>query len=301
MSDTTSVVLCTLILNEMEWLPRFYHQHKNWPGMLKWVFVEAADTVYAQTNPDMVSASGLSVDGTSEYLADLALTDPRIIYIPFGFCSHPSDPAQGKVQARQLYLDTIGTLGLYPDFVVILDADEFVTYAHQRWLGRLVAKVYKYYATSGREQEVGYTIRQRHIWYPPSVQSLPPTPDYKLFSHEVIGGYWSIPHARVWKYLSGMRYLDNHNTPHNYKVRRLDLSSTTPEIVHLGFASSLRARRAKHSYYVARGEGTRDRRRWYVDCRAAFERWEPTGPHSRMPHGSRVIPYKGPVPEAFKA
>src|SRR4051794_7463634 len=37
-----SVLLATLCINEMEWLPRLYEQHKDWPGMAGWVFVEAA-------------------------------------------------------------------------------------------------------------------------------------------------------------------------------------------------------------------------------------------------------------------
>ena len=75
-----TVALCTLCLNEMEWLARLYEQHRNWPGLLKWVFVEAADVVYAKTNPDMVTSFGLSVDGTSDYLRNLSREDSRIVW-----------------------------------------------------------------------------------------------------------------------------------------------------------------------------------------------------------------------------
>ena len=67
-----SIVLSTLCLNEMEWLDKLYAQHKDWVGLEKWIFVESADRVYAETNPDMVSSSGLSVDGTTEFLRELA-------------------------------------------------------------------------------------------------------------------------------------------------------------------------------------------------------------------------------------
>ncbi len=59
------VCLCTLILNEMEWLPRFWVQHQRWPGLVRHIFVEAADAVYATANPDMVSADGLSIDAAA--------------------------------------------------------------------------------------------------------------------------------------------------------------------------------------------------------------------------------------------
>ncbi len=89
-----SIQLNTLCLNEMEWLPRLYEQHRDWHGMGHWVFVEAADRAYAEANPDMVSKDGLSIDGTSEWLADLAKRDDRVIYIPHGFTGH-ENPAQG--------------------------------------------------------------------------------------------------------------------------------------------------------------------------------------------------------------
>ena len=47
------IVLATLLLNEMEWLPKLYEQHKDWPGLCGWVFVEAADRVYANVNPEV--------------------------------------------------------------------------------------------------------------------------------------------------------------------------------------------------------------------------------------------------------
>ena len=37
------IALATLALNEMEWLPLLWEQHRAWPGMVRWVFVEAAD------------------------------------------------------------------------------------------------------------------------------------------------------------------------------------------------------------------------------------------------------------------
>ena len=81
------LTLCTLVLNEMEWLSKLYEQHKNWPAVEKWIFVESADRVYAETNPDMVSTKGLSTDGTTEFLDELARSDSRVTHIKYGFCS----------------------------------------------------------------------------------------------------------------------------------------------------------------------------------------------------------------------
>lgn len=97
------VMLATLCLNELQWLPYLYEQHKEWPDLVNWTFVESADVSYAKVNPSRVSKDGLSVDGTSEYLHSLAKLDKRVTYIPHGFCSSP-DKAQAKCQARNRYL-----------------------------------------------------------------------------------------------------------------------------------------------------------------------------------------------------
>ena len=97
------IVLGSLVLNEMEWLPRLYQQHKDGRGadLVRWVFVEAADRVYADTTPEAVTHSGLSVDGTTEFLEQLVRKDPRIIHVKHGFCDH-DDPSMGKIVAHSL-------------------------------------------------------------------------------------------------------------------------------------------------------------------------------------------------------
>lgn len=281
------IVLATLVLNEMEWLPRLYEQHKNWPGMTDWIFVEAADAVYANSNPDRVSPMGLSVDGTTDFLRELREKDSRVKYIPYGITSH-LDPAQGKVPARQAYIDLIPDLKKRPDYLMVVDADEFYTRRHQDIISRMYIP--------GRL--IGCVFPQRHIWKPEA--STEP-----LFSQEVVGAYWSIPHCRMWRYTLGMSYnRGNHNTPFSAKdgrCLRMDSNTrnrngTIPECIHLGFASSLINRAAKHRYYIDRGEGKVDKRSMYVDCRRAFEEWSPG---TILPHKARVIKYTGEVPEVF--
>ena len=276
------VVLATLVLNEMEWIGKLYEQHKSFPKMLSWVFVEAADEIYRRANPSHVSNDGLSVDGTTEFLEQLQREDDRVIHIKHGITSHPTDPAQGKIAARRNYFDVAAKIN--PDSVLVLDADEFYSHDHQWLIGDTWDR-----SNRGRSK-MGFIFKQRHIWKP----DLSPEP---LFSQEVVGGYWDIPHTRLWTYTRGMNYTDNHNTPGNVRLMRMDQGKTErPQCIHMGFASSLIRRAAKHNYYIQRGEGVTDKRQMYVDCRAAFETWTPGTP---LPHKARVISYHGPKPEAF--
>lgn len=277
------IMLATLCLNEMEWLPWLYAQHNTWPGLVGWAFVEAADREYARVNPAMVTHQGLSRDGTSAFLRKVAQVDWQAHYIPFGFTEHP-DPAQGKCAARSAYLETADQL--QPDWVIVLDADEFYTRADQRRINEQLA------AIDSTEGIDGVLLRQRHLWRPPSLIDMDP------FHAEVCGGYWNIPHCRIWRWRRGMRYSTNHNTPFpgGFAQSSVSVAIGTGDCVHMGFASSLAARASKHRYYEARGEGSRDHRGWYVECRAAWERWK-IG--DDLPHGAYVKPYDGPIPEVF--
>lgn len=281
------LMLATLCLNEMEHLPNLYQQHRDWPGLEKWVFVESADRMYAEANPKMVTDCGLSVDGTSDWLANLASLDSRAVYIPYGFSRH-RDPAQGKVQSRQQYINIAHDIK--PDFIFCVDADEFYTFYHQRRINEIM---------ESHTHHNAFRFRQHEVWRPPSIRNLP------LFTYEAIGGFWDVRHTRGWRYLPRMRYARNHNHPEvdgvslTRRLRRMEKynQDDVPVCVHLAFASLGRMRHAKHNYYVARGEGDGDGRQKYVDSRRAFETWQPG---DELPHGGEVIPYRGPVPEVFQ-
>lgn len=282
------IVLCTLALNEMEWLPRLYEQHKDWPDLAAWVFVESADRQYATANPDLVTDRGLSTDGTSEWLRQTAVLDERVRYVPYGF-SEAADPAQGKCASRQQYLTVADEYA--PDYLMVLDADEFYTRFDQGAINRWLLN---------RPESTGWVFRQRHVWRPPSIRR------EKLLRLEVQGGFWDIPHARAWRWSVGLTYARNHNTPQrpdgtllDHRLDRADRVSGSPQCVHFGFASDGRMRLAKNRYYEQRGEGsTADRKRsWYVESRAAFEHWVPG---RGLPHGAGVVRYTGPIPEVFQ-
>lgn len=280
-----SILIGTLVLNEIEHLPQLYAQHKDWPGLDVWVFVESADKLYTQANPSMVSPEGLSVDGTTEYLLELSASDPNLIYIKHGHSEH-SDEAQGKCSSRQRYLDAAEYVR--PDYVFVLDADEYYTRLAQWEISDLLHW----------EGRAASCFTQRHIWRPSSIADQP------LFQYEVTGGFWDIPHCRGWQWQPGLRYKRDHNTPETKlgellttDLERYDQDSECPKCQHLGYASSLKARRAKHHYYVARGEGRTDDRQYYVESRKAFEEWKPG---DQLPHDAKVLPYLGPIPEVFQ-
>ena len=281
-----SVLLATLCLNEMEWLPRLYRQHKDWPELAQWVFVEAADRVYAEANPGTVNGAGLSTDGTSEFLEQLTSRDSRVVYIKHGFSEDP-DPAKGKIAARQRYLEVAGQVA--PQFVIGLDADEFYTREDQ---GRLIEVM------RGEPSYHCFTFPKREIWRPPSLAQEP------LLRYEAVGGFWGIPCCHWWRWSRGLYYQDCHNIPchrkgwHlNDRIGQLHNDLSKPQMLHLGFASERVATRlAKNRYYAERGEAADPQRSWYVESRAAWEKWRPG---ERLPRGARIALYDGPVPEIF--
>jgi len=278
--------LITICLNEMQWLPDLYSQHKDWPGLERWAFVEAADEVYETTNPHLVSPTGLSVDGTSQFLDRLASQDDRVKVCHLGRVGH-RDKANGKVLMKQKALELVQDVR--PDFVFALDADEFYTVRDQERVFLSMSKAPDYQC---------YILPRREIWHPPSLVGVSP-----LFGLEVVGGFWGIPCCHWWRWCKGMHFGDCHNTPSfpdgrpfNDRLKDLRTAAGVPHMIHMGFASVGATRKAKNRYYADRGEANDKQRSWYVESRAAWEDWTPG---TDLPHGAKVVPYDGPVPECF--
>lgn len=282
-----SVMLVTLCLNETEWLPRLVEQHRSWPELSTWVFVEAADQAYAKANPSMVTPDGFSVDGTTEFLSKLCSTrDPRFRYIAHGFSQNP-DYAKGKCEARQRYFDVAEQIR--PEFVIMVDADEFYTREDQ---GRVLEWMRRYPTYDS------FVFRKREVWRPPSISA-----SSTLF-YEVVGGFWNIPCCHWWRWRQGMNHRDCHNTPSlkdgmpvNRNMMWLDKEPSAPQMIHCGFAASEKSRKAKNKYYADRGEAVDGARSWYVESRKAWETWKPG---DRLPRGAEVILYDGPRPEVLE-
>lgn len=281
-----SIVLATLCLNEMEWLPKLYEQHKDWPEMIRWIFVEAADTAYAKINNDMVGPQGLSVDGTSTFLQELERKDPRVTYIPHGFADHP-DRALGKIGARDRYLQIANDLK--PEFVISVDADEFYMKEDQSCLIQWMRE---------HKDAWSFTFPRTEIWRPPSCLKDP------LFSREVVGGFWGIPCSHWWRWKPGMMYRSCHNTPQapdgtyfNEYMVQFHHDREAPAMIHMGYAASEKTRVAKNMYYERRGEIKDPGRKWYTHSRSAWKKWTPG---TRLPDGAKVRNYEGPIPECFR-
>lgn len=287
------VMLATLCLNEEQWLENLYQQHKDWPGLVAWVFVEAADRAYADANPERVRPDGLSIDRTSELIEEMQARDSRVYYVSHGWTGH-ADPALGKCTARQAYLDIAEKI--QPEFVISVDADEFYTYADQARILNVMRS---------NPESWGFIFPRREIWRPPyySFQER-----WKLFSREVVGGFWGIPCCHWWRWQPGMHHRTCHNTPYTaagvpLNERMFDgrdavkLGHTIPEMVHLGWAAWPETRKAKNLYYARRGEEVDPKRSWYVESRSAWEGWRKGRP---LPHDAKVIPYNGPIPEVFR-
>lgn len=279
------VALCTLCLNESEFLAKSHEQHRNWPGLVAWIFVEAADPKYAEANPAMVSPEGLSVDQTCPIITSMANADPRVRLIRHGWMTD-GNVAQAKTRGRDRYLDVLEAIE--PDYFVVLDADEFYSYDDQIKISELIER-------DVAHRYLSWRLMQRHIWRPHSIRKAP------RFELEVKGGYWHIKHVRIFRWQTGIRYRTDHNWPQSalyHPLRNLyEGGLGDPQCIHLGFARGSAEREATNRYYQQRGEGLRDGRESYVTCRRAWEFWKPG---KRLPDAAQVLPYEGPIPECFR-
>jgi hypothetical protein len=290
----------SIVLNEEEFLLKCWNQHKDWPGLERWVFVHGACRTYGRANPEMVTEDGCSVDETHNLLVKHIHRQNKVgrEVIRFGWADH-LNPAQEKCVLRDAAMRAIDDLK--PDYFVVIDADEFYTVEDQLLINELL------------EQEQCCTslcLPQRHIWCPPKMQEVQKTAlelggcFVNKFKYEVVGAYASVPHCRIYRWFPGLEYRNNHNEPE----KQISLHSVMcyhprgPCCVHLGFARSARTRTATNRYYVERGEGKEDgkkdiNRQRYVDFRAAWESWKPG---DTLPHGARVVPFDGQVPEVWR-
>jgi len=275
------VLLATIALNEAEFLAACIEQHRSWPGRVEHVVVEGATRNYAAANPEAVTHEGSSVDHT----ARIARSED-VLHVQHGW-AHGTGANQ-KCALRNRYCEVADELD--PDLLVVIDADEFYTHSDQRRILEAVE------ANPGAD---GWLFHQRHLWRPESVF------EEAAEAREVVGGYWAIPHLRVWRWQKGARYAINHNylsypdqPPKSHRVCKPRPGG--PVCIHYGFARSAAHRTRTNRYYVVRGEGREKagrNRQMYVDCRAAFETWQPG---EALPHGARVLPYEGPAPEVFR-
>ena len=305
--------LATIALNEAEFIEAQLCQHLDWPGLAVWVWVEGACSLYAKANPEAVSSKGLSTDGTSEILR--ASSSDKVCYVPTGVvgCGEHDRMGEEKRLLRNMYCRLLACESI--DILIVLDADEFYTLEDQQRINDIVVQ---------NPEHTRFLFPQRHVWRPPSVVDTQGRLD-----QEVAGGYWAVPHLRVWRWhrtkwpnarrrgpwRTGGRYTKDHNHimfpretwPDDARklyrrqdwVRNGGEVAEYPQCVHAGFARDGQHRARTNRYYVHRGEGKEEgfSRQHYVDCRAAWEMWTPG---DELPHGAAVHNYDGPVPEVWR-
>ena len=281
------VVLATIALNEAEFVERQLAQHLDWPGLVGWVWVEGAAEHYGRAHPNAVTAEGLSVDCTTSMLIRAAGEDGRIRYVSHGW-ARGAEAAMGaqKAELRNAYCRVAD--GLDADVLIVVDADEFYAREDQERILDIMAE-------AGEDYDA-FMFKQRHMWRPPALLG----DESQL---EVVGGYWDVPHVRVWWYERGARY-QNHNhlalPGRRYNPQRLYRGRPgDPECVHLGFARDPRHRLRTNAYYVARGEGREQgfNRSSYVTCRGAWATWLPG---QTLPQGAQTLPYEAALPEVLR-
>jgi len=279
-------MLATIVLNELEMLPKLVEQHRDWPGLIGWCIVEGSTKIYGKTHPDAVTKKGLSTDGTSAFLKQWRSESPTNFYIDYGWSDGPE--GQQKRELRNTYCCVADIED--PDLLIVIDADEAYTKEDQERILQVVEQRNNYNA---------WLFKQRHIWRPPSAD------EDKIGLWEVVGGYWDIPHTRVWRWQKYSRYVENHNYLNppcrtQVEAQLYRYKDGDPECVHFGFARSGQHRARTNAYYKARGEGREKlgrNRQMYVDCRDAFETWQQG---DGLPHGARVRAFDGVLPEVWE-
>lgn len=279
-NDIPRVSVCMIVLNESEYITYAIEQIYNWSCCHEIIIVEGAVDLYPKEN---LSTELLSGDGTTELIKNFPDPDKKIKYVSGTF--------RNKVEQRNEYAKHVtGT------HVLVLDADEFYTLNS---LEKLKEDIVANPDIDLFSFNVSHDAQSRtyfHLWHG--------------FNTHVIGGYWDVPHNRIYKWVPGTIY---QGEDHNHPVRPdgvklypqsvfIRCAPTRAVCVHVGFAKEVTNQRDKNDYYVNRGEGKepetvlRNLRQMYIDCRRACECWQPGRP---LPHGASLFPYEHTLPEAL--
>lgn len=277
-TDKPKFSVCIIALNESEYIEYNLKQIYDWDCCHEIIIVEGSVQLYPKEH---LSPDGLSGDGTTKILKDFPDPQNKITYVSGTF--------KDKVEQRNEYAKRVsGT------HVLVLDADEFYATDSLEQLKRDVmenpsAELFAFNFSQNPARRTYY-----HLWY--------------NFKQHVVGGYWDVPHNRIYKWEPGTKYTGadhNHPTkPNGQKLIRYNVKTveTKAICVHTGFAKIVENQKDKNQFYVNRGEGKekdpamRKRRQMYVDCRLAYETWKP---NKTLPHGAKILPYTLTLPESL--
>jgi len=269
-----------IALNEAEYIRNSIRQVYDWENCHEIIVVEGSVSLYPKNG---LATDGLSGDGTTELIKSIPDPQNKIRYVSGVF--------KDKIEQRNEYAKRItGTHAL------VLDADEFYTLDDLRKLKEDVTinpdiDVFRFNFSQDMNQRTYF-----HLWY--------------NFHQHVVGGYWDIPHNRIYKWVPGTLYQgEDHNHPVRPDGSKLLASTpgvkvafTRAKCVHTGFAKLVQNQKDKNQYYLNRGEGReedpilRTRRQMYIDCRIAYETWKPG---DVLPHGAKLTPFLHALPESL--
>ena len=270
--------VCMIVLNEAEYLEANLTQIYGWEACHEVIIVEGAVALY----PELSLGRGrLSGDGTTEIIKNFPDPLGKIKYISGHFSN--------KVAQRNEYAKRVtGTHAL------VLDADEFYC---MKDLDCIARDARDHPECERFTFDFSQDLNRRnyfHLWF--------------SFTEHVVGGYWNVPHNRIYKWTPGTRYLgSDHNHPVKPDGRRLTQGSvpsrrSSASCVHVGFVKSRKNQKEKNDFYVNRGEGRerepklRARRQMYIDCRRAYETWVPG---ETLPHNAQILPFSNQLPESL--
>lgn len=263
-------VFASIVLNEEQYLGANLAQHYEYCD--QWIIVEGSVEGYPR---DRLTENGLSTDQTAEIVRSFPDPDKKIHFIQAG-------SVQNKEVLRSVYAEAMpgGT-----HTVIVFDADEFL-----------------------RHKDLEDVLDRMKVWRIPGALRIPHLHFWRDPQQIVRGGYYDVPHNRIYRWARGARYVKNHNHPerpdgvmlHSIQCKTFPLllqpvehgwCHPTPAFLHYGFCKSKENMQDKTDYYVARGEEItrpltiRNRRAWFYDG---------------VPDGCELLPWAGGQPEVFR-
>ena len=256
-----------IVLNEEEFIEKNLKQHYNWSHATvhQIIIIEGAVNLFPKRN---ITEGGLSTDRTAEIIKAFPDPEKKITFVQ-GYWKN-------KVEQRNEYTKRVRD---DTDYLLVIDCDEFYTQGNQFKITQLI---------NNHKNIHSFQIPQIHLW--------------KSFNRQVVGGYWAVPHTRLYKWSPGCQYDQNHNEiigpdGHNYHQRDAgyyQVQLNEAYCLHFGFFRSTKFCRDKQDFYYNRGEI--QTRPMYSICREAWFDWKEGDP---LPRGTKLYPYNNEVPEVF--
>lgn len=265
-----------IVVNEEEFLSECIENIMRWNIVKELIIVEGADKNYPA---ESLTLKGLSIDKTSEIINQKTVEyGDKIRYVAKGF-------VKDKMELRNEYMKRVTGTHLF-----VLDADEFYDLKDLIELGKIFEEdgknlQFEFKRETRNSMTFGNIV---HFWHG--------------IKYRAVGGYFSIPHQRIYRFIDGMMYINNHNHPCLSDGTRIDqyrdLWRTVDTVCyHLGFCKSEKNMKDKIQYYKNRGEYKThtahllQKLKWFD--------WE-DGQEKDLDRGTKIIKYDGYVPNVIK-